>query len=70
MDHSEAQSGAALRLLSRPAPPPWLHDRIAAAVRAEAARQHRRRLRRLRRYAILGLAALLSLIAMAHGSVH
>ena len=67
MDYSEAQSGGALRLLSRPAPPPWLHDRIAAAVRAEASRQHRRR---LRRYAILGLAALLSLIAMADGSMH
>ncbi len=67
MNYSEAHSGGALRLLSRPAPPPWLHDRIAAAVRAEASRQHRRR---LRRYAILGFAALLSLIAMAHGSVH
>jgi hypothetical protein len=67
MDSSEAQSGGALRLLSRPVPPPWLHDWIAAAIRAEASRQHRRR---VRRYAILGLATLLSLIAMAHGSMH
>lgn len=67
MDYSEAQRGGALRVLSRPAPPPWLHDRIAAAVRAEASRQHRRR---LRRNAILGFAALLSLIAMTHGSGH
>jgi hypothetical protein len=61
MDCREAQNGGALGLLSRPALPPWLPDRIAAAIRAEASRQHRRR---VRRYAILGLAALLSLIAM------
>ncbi|MCA1666721.1 MAG: hypothetical protein LC793_04835 [Thermomicrobia bacterium] len=66
MDYSEAQSGGALRLLSHPAPPPWLHDRIVATIRAEASRQHRRHLR----HAILGLAALLSLIVMAHGLVH
>lgn len=67
MDYAEAQGGGALRLLSHPIPPPWLHDRIAAAIRAEASRQHRRR---LRRYAVLGLAVLLSLIAMAQSPVH
>lgn len=67
MDYVEAQSGDALRLLSYPVPPPWLHDRIAAAIRAEASRQHRLR---LRRYAILGLAALLSLIAMTQSPMH
>jgi hypothetical protein len=67
MEYPEAQSGGALRSLFCPTPPPWLHDRIAAVIRAEASRQHRRR---VRRYAILGLATLLSLIAMAHGTVH
>ncbi len=66
MDHAEVQDRRALSLLSRPEPPAWLHDRIVAAIRAEASRQHRRRLR----HAILGLAALLSLIAMMHGSMH
>lgn len=66
MTHAELQPGGVLRVLSHPAPPPWLHDRIVAMIRAEASRQHRRRLR----HAILGLAALLSLIAMMHGSMH
>jgi hypothetical protein len=67
MEYPEAESGGALHSLSHPAPPPWLHDQIAAAIRAEASRRNRRR---LRRFAICGLAALCSLIAMAHGSVH
>jgi hypothetical protein len=53
--------------LSRPEPPPDLHDRIAAAIRAEAARQQRRR--RLRRYAAGGLAALVLLVGIMHGGV-
>ncbi len=66
MNHAALQPGGVLRVLSHPAPPPWLHDRIVATIRAEASRQHRRHLR----HAILGLAALLSLIVMAHGLVH
>ena len=56
-----------LHTLSQPEPPPDLHDRIAAAIRAEAACQQRRR--RLRRYAAAGLAALLMLVATVHGGV-
>jgi hypothetical protein len=56
-----------LRTLSRPEPPPDLHDRIVAAIGAEVTRQQRRR--RLRRYAAVGLAALLMLVATVHGGV-
>ncbi len=66
MNHAELEPGGVLCVLSHPAPPPWLHDRIVAMIRAEASRQHRRHLR----HVILGLAALLSLIVMAHGLVH
>jgi len=53
--------------LSRPEPPPGLHDRIVATIHAEAARERQRR--RIRRYTGLAIAALLSLIAVAHTSM-
>lgn len=56
-----------LRTLSRPEPPPDLHDRIVAAIDAEAARQQRHR--RLRRYVAGGLAALVMLVVIVHGGV-
>jgi hypothetical protein len=58
---------AMLRTLSRPEPPPDLHDRIAAAIHAEAARQQRRY--RLRRFATIGLMIILALIIVQHGGV-
>jgi hypothetical protein len=56
-----------LRTLSRPEPPPDLHDRIATAIRAEAARQQRRF--RLRRFAAIGLMALLAFLVVLYGGV-
>jgi hypothetical protein len=54
-----------LRTLSRLEPPPDLHARIAAAIRAEAARQQRRQ--RIRRYVAGGLAVLVMLVVIVHG---
>ncbi len=53
--------------LSRPEPPPGLHNRIVATIHAEVARERQRR--RIRRYTGLAIAALLSLIAIAHTSM-
>lgn len=50
--------------LSRPEPPPGLHNRIVATIHAEVARERQRRW--IRRYTGLAIAALLSLIAIAH----
>jgi len=53
-----------VRALSRPEPPPGLHNRIVAAINAEAARERQRR--RLRRCIGLAIAVLPWLIVVAH----
>lgn len=64
MTRTVALTPAALRTLSRPEPPPDLHERISVAIRAEAARQQRRH--RVRRAAI-GLTAVLVFVVLLHG---
>ncbi len=64
MARTVAITPTVLRTLSRPEPPPDLHDRIVVAIRAEAARQRRQR---LRRFAAIGLIAGLARVVMLHG---